>query len=149
MDSSQELSPAPSVSSKGLKAIAKARIARKGESSTTSLNQIDNDSDRGGVRNSVDSLLERTRSTRPSVDNGLPAGPSNLSKLVPGRVKKKKKRREEAEKIQKEAEETRGRPLHEQIATSALSSPPLNSQSRSTLGDGEDSLVTQDSEPDS
>ena len=149
METSQEISPAPSTSSKGLKAIAKARINRKAESSTSLIKEADIEGERGGVRNSVDSLLERTRSRRTSLDDGLPSGPSNLSKLVPGRVKKKKKRREEAERLQREAEEERGRRPDDQAATSALTSPHADNQSRSTLDEGEGSLGAFDSDPES
>ena len=150
MDSSQEHSPAPSVSSKGFKnTLAKARIGRKTDTTPTPSIDGDDASERAGIRNSVDSLIDRARSTRAgSVEDGLPSGPSSLSKLVPGRVKKKQRRRQEAEQAQREAEQGRGRSAEDQTATSALSSPVLDNRSRSTLGDGENSLLTVESEGD-
>ena len=150
MEPNKELSPAPSTAPKGFKtALSKARINRKNDQSTDSLNEAD-DGERGGIRQSVDSLRDRARISRGgSVDDGLPAGPSNLSKLIPGRVKKKKKLREEAEQAQKEAEDGRGRSADDSTATSALASPSPNNRSRSTLEDGEGSLIEDDSEPDS
>lgn len=108
----KEISPAPSnsaLSSKGFKrVIAKARLGRTDDNSTTSLNGSD-ESERGGIRSSVDSLIDRARdSGRPSVDDGLPSGPSNLSKLIPGRVKKKRRKREEAEQLRQQLAEGRG-----------------------------------------
>ena len=154
MDSSQEVSPAPSNSSKGIKgALSKARISRKNDVSSTSASLIDADdsSDRTGVRNSVDSLLERARSTRTtSLDNGLPSGPSKFSKLIPGRIEKKRRKREEAEQLQRDAEDGRGRSPEDQAATSALAKPmPGNNRSRSTLGDGEGSPIMLDSDVES
>ena len=149
MESSKEPSPAPSTSSKGLKGtVAKARIARTGESSGSSLKETENEAERGGVRNSVDSLLDRTRGSRQaSLDDGLPSGPSNLSKFVPGRVKKKKKKREEAERAQAE-EKRRGRSIEVQRPLGPTAESTDN-RSRSTLGDGEGSLTTHDSDPES
>lgn len=152
--SKKEISPAPSASSKGFKGvIAKARIGRKDESSATSLNGTDDSSERSGIRDSVDSLIDRAREARASKgssidDNGLPSGPSNLSKLIPGRVKKKLKKREEAVKQQEEeADGGRGRSLEDQTATSALLDAIPNNRRRSTLEeDGADSLITVDSE---
>ena len=150
MDGNQELSPAPSLSPKsGLKGVvAKARLNSRSDTPAGSIKEDDVNSERGGVRNSVDSLLERARNTRAgSTEDGLPSGPSNLSKLVPGRVKKKRKKREEAERALKEAEENRGRSAEDQAATGATQITTDN-RSRSTLGDGEGSLTTFDSDPD-
>ena len=151
MESSKEPSPAPSASSKALKgSLAKARIARTGESPASSFRDTETEIERGGIRNSVDSLVDRTRGSRQtSLDDGLPAGPSNLSKFVPGRVKKKKKRREEAERAQAEEERKRGRSIDVQVPPGAAPIPTDN-PSRSTLGDGEGSLITSnDSDPES
>ncbi|KAK4692245.1 hypothetical protein P7C71_g4923, partial [Lecanoromycetidae sp. Uapishka_2] len=128
MDSpNKELSPAPSTSApsgKGLKGVLKkARLGRRDEVSTVSLNGSDEGvAEQGGIRKSVDSLLDRARdSNRASVDEtGLPSGPSNLSKLIPGRVKKKRRKREEAEQQQQlEVADGRGRSLDDQTATAA------------------------------
>ncbi|KAL9128451.1 MAG: hypothetical protein Q9217_002884 [Psora testacea] len=152
MDSSQEISPAPSISSKGFKgALTKARISRKNEPTSASTTEADDSSDRTGIRNSVDSLLDRARSTRATtVDDGLPSGPSKLSKLIPGRVEKKRRKREEAEQAQKEAEDGRGRSVDDVAATSAGARPlGNNNRSGSSLGDGEGSLITFDSDLES
>ncbi|KAL9101249.1 MAG: hypothetical protein Q9163_003482 [Psora crenata] len=143
MDSSQETSPAPSASAKGFKgALSKGRMSRKNESSSASINEGDDFSDR--IRNSVD----KARSGRAaSTDDGLPSGPSKLSKLIPGRIEKKRRKREEAEQAQKDVEDGRGRSVDDQAATSALAKPlTSSSRSRSTLGDREDSLVALDSD---
>ena len=154
-------SPAPSTSEpKGFKGlVAKAKLGRKDDPSTTSLNGSsvsDEASERGGIRNSVDLLMDKVRDSRGnSLDDGLPSGPSNLSKLIPGRVKKKRRRREEAEQqLQQEAADPRGRSADGQIATSAV--PTVlsgNSRSPSAVGEDEDedggSLITieSDTEP--
>ena len=150
MESSQENSPAPSISSKGLKnSIAKARV-RKNDIYASPVNDGGDAGERSGLRNSVDSLMDRARSTRTgSLDDGLPSSPSNLSKFIPGRVKKKKRKRAEALQAQKEVDDGRGRSAEDQAATSALSQPLTDNRSRSTLGDGEGSLTTYDSDTDS
>ncbi|KAG8525731.1 uncharacterized protein KY384_000491 [Bacidia gigantensis] len=151
MDSSQELSPSPSTSSKGFKgALVKARNNLKNDTAVRSSSQGDYDGERGGVRNSVDSLIDRARNSRvSSVDDGLPSGPSNLSKLVPGRTKKKQKRLDEAKQALKEAEGDRGRSADDQTATAAIPQQATENRSRSTLGEGEGSLSINDSDPES
>ena len=149
----EEISPAPSnsaLSSKGFKGvIAKARLGRKDDNSTTSLNGSD-ESERGGIRSSVDSLIDRARdSERPSVDDGLPSGPSNLSKLIPGRIKKKRRKREEAEQLQQELAEGRGRSADDQTATVAESRLQPVNESRKTLGEDGGSLLTIESDTES
>ena len=155
----KEVSPAPSKSTKGLKSVLnKARLARRDDpstASTTSFNGTEEGSERGGgIRNSVDSLLDRARESRGnSIDDGLPSGPSNLSKLVPGRVKKKRRKRAEAEQLQQELAEERGRSIDDQTATSAQRKGEAPGKSRNGLeGDEEegeeeaDSLMTVDSD---
>ena len=149
----KEISPAPSnsaLSSKGFKrVIAKARLGRTDDNSTTSLNGSD-ESERGGIRSSVDSLIDRARdSGRPSVDDGLPSGPSNLSKLIPGRVKKKRRKREEAEQLRQELAEGRGRSADDQTATVAESRLQAGNESRTTLGEDGGSLLTIESDTES
>jgi len=152
----KEPSPAPSTSAtsgKGLKSVLKkARLARKDDSSTVSLNGSDEgNTEQGGIRKSVDSLLDRARdSNRSSVDdNGLPSGPSNLSKLIPGRVRKKIRKREEAEQQQQEIADGRGRSGDDQPATAAESRRQPGNKSRSTLGEDGESLITVESETES
>ncbi len=152
MDGSKDLSPAPSVSgapSKGFKSVlAKARLGRKDNPSTASLNGSD-DSEIGGLRNSVDSVDKTRDGGRLSVDDGLPAGPSSLSKLIPGRAKKKRRKREEAEQLQQELAEGRGRSANEQAATAAVSRREAGNESRTTLGEESGSLITVESDIES
>lgn len=144
-------SPAPSTapSSKGFKGIvAKARLGRDKSDSTPSLNSSDEGNEPSGVRNSVDSLIDRVRDSRQSSidDDGLPSGPSTLSKLVPGRVKKKRRKREEAEQQQQELER-RGRSIGDQTATAAVPEElTKDNTSRSTLGEDGASLLTVESD---
>ena len=152
MDGSKELSPAPSASGtpvKGIKSVlAKARLGRKDNPSTASLNGSD-ESEIGGLRNSVESVDKTRDGGRSSVDDGLPAGPSGLSKLIPGRVKKKRKKREEAEQLQQELAQGRGRSVDDQTATAAGSSREAGNESRTTLGDENGSLITVESDTES
>ena len=156
METSTSGSPAPSTSEpKGFKGlVAKAKLGRKDVSSTNSLNGSsisDEASERGGIRNSVDSSTDKVRDSRISIDDGLPSGPSSLSKLIPGRVKKKRRKREEAEQqLQQETSDLRGRSADGQTATSAMpASPSANNRSRSAFEDEEEdggSLITVESD---
>ena len=159
--SAKSVSPAPSTSEpKGFKGfVAKAKLGRKDAQSTTSLNGSsvsDEATERAGIRNSVDSFMDKVRDGRgDSLDDGLPPGPSNLSKLIPGRVKKKRRKREEAEQqLQQETADPRGRSADGQIATSAAATAPSDqSRSRTALEEDEEedggSLITieSDTEP--
>ena len=152
MDGSKDLSPAPSTSgvpAKGLKSVlAKARLGRKDNPSTASLNGSD-ESEIGGLRNSVDSVDKIRDGGRSSVDDGLPAGPSGLSKLIPGRIKKKRRKREEAEQLQQELAEGRGRSADDQPATAAVPRHEAGNESRTTLGEESGSLITVESDIES
>lgn len=95
--------------------------------------------------------MDKVRDSRgSSLDDGLPPGPSNLSKLIPGRTKKKRKKREEAEQ-QLQTADPRGRSADGQTATSAVP-PTISSDIRSQSARGEDeeedggSLITIESE---
>lgn len=159
--SAKSPSPAPStLEPEGFKGlVAKAKLGRKDAQSTTSLNGSsvsDEASERGGIRNSVDSLIDRARDSRgSSLDDGLPPGPSNLTKFIPGRVKKKRRKREEAEQqLQQERADPRGRSADGQTATSAVPTTlSRNNRSGSALGEDEEedggSLITieSDTEP--
>ena len=159
--SAKSVSPAPSTSEpKGFKGlVAKAKLGRKDAQSTTSLNGSsvsDEATERAGIRNSVDSLIDKVRDSRgDSLDDGLPPGPSNLSKLIPGRVKKKRRKREEAEQqLQQETADLRGRSADGQTATSATPTAPSDqNRGRSALEEDEEedggSLITieSDNEP--
>lgn len=145
-----EPSPSPSQEPKGLKGVlAKAKF-KKDDASSVSIAATDDSGERNsGIRNSIDSLMRN--SARSSVDDGLPSGPSAISKLIPGRAKKKRRKLEEAEKRQQEDEDLRGRSVSEQAATSAKNIPrlPVN-QSETSLGEEENnSLITLDSEVES
>ena len=157
--SAKSISPAPSTSEpKGFKGlVAKAKLGRRDAPSTTSLNGSsisDEAGERAGIgRNSVDSLMDKVRDSRgSSLDDGLPSGPSNLSKLIPGRVKKKRRKREEAElQLQQETADPRGRSADGQTATSAAPKALSgNNRSRSALREDEEddseSLITIESE---
>ena len=150
-----DVSPAPSTSapsSKGFKGvIAKARLGRKDDASTTSLNGSD-ESERGGIRTSVDSLMDKARDGgRSSVDDGRPSGPSSLSKFIPGRAKKKRRRREEAEQLQQDSAEGRGRgrSADDQPATAAESRTKAGNESRMMPGEDGGSLLTVESDVES
>ena len=156
--SAKSVSPAPSTSEpKGFKGfVAKAKLGRKDAQSTTSLNGSsvsDEATERSGIRDSVDSFIDKVRDgRRDSLDDGLPSGPSNLSKLIPGRVKKKRRKREEAEQqLQQETADLRGRSADGQTATSAATTS-TSDQNRSGSAleedEGEDggSLITIESD---
>ena len=157
--SAKSVSPAPSTSEpKGFKGlVAKAKLGRKEAPSTTSLTGSsisDEVSERAGTRNSVDSSRDKVRDSRgSSLDDGLPSGPSNLSKLIPGRMKKKKRRKREEAEQQLQAD-PRGRSADGQTATSAVPTALSgNNRSRSALEEDEEddgeSLITieSDTEP--
>ncbi len=141
---SEEASPAPS--ERGLKGVlAKARRSRMDNSSTPSVNGTDNSSEGHGIRNSVDSLLDKALPSRhPSIDGGKPTASDKLSKLVPARIKKKRRERKEAEQQQ---EEVRGRIIGSQGGASG----DYESQSgqQSPGDDGGSSLITMDSDIES
>lgn len=141
---SKEASPAPS--ERGLKGVlAKARRSRNDNSSTTSVNGGDNSSEGHGIRNSVDSLLEKALPPRnSSVDDGKPTAGDKLSKLVPARIKKKRRERKEAEQQQ---EEERGRSIGDQGGIIGDHHPQSGQQSPGD--DGGSSLITMDSDIES
>ena len=140
--------PSPTLSAIGLKSvIAKAKINRKDEASPNSPASLQESKERNGGRNSIDSLVRN--STRSSVSDGLPPGPSSMSKLIPGRAKMKRRKREEAERILQLEELARGRDPNYQTATAAANGTRLAaSKSQSTLDDDDEdnSLITVDSE---
>ena len=132
--------------------VAKARLGRNKDDSTTSLTISDDSNEPSGIRHSVDSLIDKARDSRKSSldEEGLPRGPSKISKLVPGRAKKKRRKREEAEQLQQELADGRGRSVEDQTATSAEPrKPSKDNRSRSTLGEDGGSLITVESETDS
>ena len=151
-----DVSPAPS--GRGLKGVlAKARRAGKDTSSTTSVNGTDNSSDSHRLRSSIDSTRDRARTSRESsIDDGTTTASNTrkLSKLIPGRIKQKLKKKGGAERegeLEEQEEEEdqddgRGRRTSDQAATSADLTRSAGSRSQSTLGGI--SLITID-DPDS
>ena len=142
---SKDVSPAPS--ERGLKGVfAKARRSRKDHSSTTSVNANDNHSEGRSVRNSVDSLLDKALSSRhSSLDDGKFTAGDKLSKLVPARIKMKRKERKEAEEQQQDEE--RGRKMGDEKGSLADHDPQSGQQSPGD--DGGSSLITMDSDLES
>lgn len=150
-----EVSPPPS--GRGLKGVlAKARRGGKDSASTPSNNGTDNSSESHGIRSSLESIRERARTSRESsIDDGtLTTSKSHsLSKLIPGRIKKRLKKhggteREEGSEEQAEEgdqeEDGRGRSISDQAATSAdpKRPTPTGSRSQSTLNGS--SLISYD-----
>lgn len=144
-------------SGRGLKGVlAKARRGGKDSSSTPPNNSTDNSSDGHGVRSSLDSVRERIRTSRESsIDDGTvtTSKSHSLSKLIPGRIKKRLRkhggteREEESEELGEDGgqeEDGRGRSISDQSATSAepKRSTRTGSRSQSTLGGS--SLITYD-----
>ena len=144
---SKEVSPAPSERGlKGVLAKAKARRSRKDNSSTTSVNATDDHSEGHGIRNSVDSLLDKALSSRhSSLDDGKPTAGDKLSKLVPARIKNKRRERKEAE--QQEQDEERGRRIGDHGGASV--DHDTRSGQQSPGEDGGSSLITMDSDLES
>ena len=141
----KEASPAPS--ERGLKGVlAKARRSRKDNSSTTSINGTDNSNDGHGIRDSVDSLLDKALPSRHSSidDDGRSTAADKLSKLVPHRIRKMRERKE-AE--QQEGDEERGRSIGSQWGASADHESLFSQQSPGD--DGGSSLITMDSDTES
>ena len=72
-------------------------------------------------------------------------GDSKIAKLIPGRSKRKEKRRQEVERLALDSsEELRGRDRSQDPALAALGT----GESQSTLEDGEHSILITDSEDD-
>lgn len=151
----QETSPAPL--SKGLKSVLrKARHGRKDNASTLSVNGTDNSSSSHvGIRSSIDSTVEKLKShvTEDSGHNdGDDSGTGRISKLIPGRIRKKRRKaREAAEQEQEEANRGRsigGRPINGDIVDNDVSEATGEGQSPIDDDDGGSSLITYDSDPE-
>ena len=147
-----EVSPSPSATvnpgNRLKNALSKSRRDRANNASKVSVAGTDHSSDGNGtgVRNSVDSLIDKSRQS--SLDDG--SSRVKLAKLIPGHKKRKKKRQEAAELAEQqdlEEEEDRGRRLNEQPATAA--SLTAVNESHSSLGDEGNSLITVDSDTES
>lgn len=149
----QEASPARS--SKGLKGVLrKARHGHKDNASTLSVNGTDNSgSSRGGVRSSIDSITEKLKSNgtdESAQNNEDDSGAARISKLIPGRIRKKRRKaRQTAEREQ----ESRGRsvedrPINDKIGDNEASETTGEGQSVDDDDDGSSSLITYDSDPE-
>ncbi len=141
---SKEASPASS--ERGLKGVlAKARRSRKDNSSTPSVNGTDNSSEGQGIRNSVDSLLDKALPSRhSSIDDEKSSAGDKLSKLIPARIQKKRRERKEAE--QQQQYEERGRSISDRGR--APGDHDAQSGPQSPVDDG-GSLITMDSDTES
>ena len=154
MDGPKESSPAANTRIKGV--LSKARRGTKDEPkdepNMPSISIHDTSSEgpgsTTGVRSSLDSLGERIRASRQSsLDDGT--GSNKLAKLIPGHKKRAKKRQEAAgQQLAEELGVQRGRSISDQRATAADLAPSSRNLSRTTLDDGESSLITVDSERD-
>lgn len=156
MDSvTQETSPARS--SKGLKSVLrKARPGRKDNASTLSVNGTDNSSNgRGGIRSSIDSTVGKLKShttEESSQNDGDDTGSHGISKLIPARIRKKRRKAREAAE-QDEDGAARGRSIGDRPSNGAigdLAASEITGESQSTLDDDDDgsSLITYDSDPE-
>lgn len=122
--------------------LRKARAGLKDNSSTLSVNGTDNSSSsRGGVRSSIDSVH----------NDGDDSGIGRVSKLIPGRIRKKRRKAREAAEPEPE-EVNRGRsigdrPLDGKIGDNDASE--ITGEGQSPVDDdGGSSLITYDSDPE-
>lgn len=149
-----EHSPAPSTSTNKLKAVfSKARRGNKDNGSSLSINDVDSTaSGSRGIRASFDATIDKIK-TRASGehDDADSSGSGGIAKLIPGRIKKERRRRE-AEAAQQDAEELqRGRSIGDRggVGDASLGRSPFDaSASRDTLEGDDDgsSLITYDSD---
>ncbi len=143
----------PTRSTKGLKGVlTKARRGRKDNPATLSINGGDSSSIRSGFRSSTDSTVEKLRSQTTEETghhDGDDLGHSRITKLIPGRLRKKRRKAREGEE-QDQEEATRGRSIgdrpnngsagdHEGSDIAGGSQVPLDD-------DGGSSLLTYDSD---
>ena len=151
--SSKETSPAPSASGfKGV--IAKAQRGLRDNHSATSLNGPDGGNKRGGIRSSVDSAMEKLKSRtngESGNDNGNTAANAKISKFLPKKMRMKTEKRVGDTVDQREDEELgRGRSVGDRSAMSlAVTSPDLGRSQDDLSGDGEESIMTEDSDTES
>lgn len=156
MDSvTQETSPARS--SKGLKSVLrKARAGRKDNASTLSVNGTDNSSSsRGGIRSSIDSTAGKLKSNttgEASHNDGDDSGNHGINKLIPARIRKKRRKAREAAEQEQEGP-ARGRSFGDTPSNGAMgdhAASDITGESQSTRDDDDDgsSLITYDSDPE-
>ena len=155
MDSvTQETSPARS--SKGLKSVLrKARPGRKDNGSTLSVIGTDNSSSsRGGIRSSIDSTVEKLKSHGTDDSNhndGDDSGTGRISKLIPARIRKKRRKAREATG-QEQEEANRGRSIGDRPVKGDASdhdTTEITGEGQSAEDDdGGSSLITYDSDPE-
>ena len=146
----KEDSQSPAGTNRLRSVLSKARRRQKDNNASTASIAVTENSSEGtgsGPRNSIESLGVSRHS---SLDDGAAA---KISKLIPGRAKRKKKKQEAPEALerqQQEDEEGRGRDTNDQPATAAALRPTAPTRSRSTLdADDGSSLMTVDSDAES
>ena len=139
---STENSPVPS--GRGLKGmLAKARRNKADNSSTTSFNGTEDSNESRGIKESVDSALDKLKAVaRGDADNPESPGISGITKLITRpRRRKGKKHKDLGDGVATET--SRGRTIRD---SKDPASPALGNGSQSTLDDdGESSLMTDDS----
>jgi hypothetical protein len=121
--------------------LAKARRNKGDDSTTASVNGAEGSSESPGLRGSMESALDKLKAAA-RIDNDNPDSPGlgGISKLIPGGLKKKEKRR-------KALEESDGAPRGRATVNSGgATDQGVSNESQSTLDeDGESSLMTEDS----
>ena len=150
-----ESSPTPSTTTNKLKTVfSKTRRGHKDNSSSLSVNDADStNSGSHGIRASFEATIDkvRTRASGEHDDDGNSSGSGGISKLIPGRIKKKRRKRD-AEAEQQDAEELqRGRSIGDRgggVDPSRGNSAPLTTTVSQDGPDGDDgsSLITYESD---
>ena len=132
----------PSEASPPLRGIKKILSSR----SRNSVVDSETSSLRGGLRSSADSAAEVSPSRESSHDGSSKSGSSGMRKLIPGHIKRKKRRMimRDAEPAQAGNELSRDGNLDNTTASVA----DRNHSSTSLVHDGDSSLLTDDSEPE-
>lgn len=147
-----DVSPAPST--RGFKGVlSKARRGGKDNSSTPSINGTETSSEANGIRSSIESSQENSRAGRQSLEDGASISkPRKLSKMILGRLRRKKPSQdgvgdqqgeeEEEEEADEVDDDRRGRSISEVATTSITLQPTTNSRSQSLQdGDGGSSPI--------
>ncbi|MCJ1389055.1 hypothetical protein MMC18_001909 [Xylographa bjoerkii] len=140
---SGEVSPAPS--GRGLKGmLAKARRNKLDNSSTTSFPTSEGSNESHGIRDSMDSALEKIKNAaRKDNDPSDTSGGVSIAKLIPG-TRKRKEHKRRAKQDAGDAEGPRGRSMGDGEGATGTG---LSNENQGTLDDDdESSLMTEDSE---
>ena len=149
----------PATSTRGFKGVfSKARRSGKDNSSTTSINGTDNSSEANGIRSSVDSVRENGRAARQSSEDGTTTTKARkLSKLIPGRLRRKKNNQDGVDRPGEEEENDvedgeRGRSISQEAPMSTILKATANSRRSdgdvNRNEDGDSSLSTHNTEYD-